>query len=143
MKRGIVFVLIFVCFNAAAQTKCTVTNSTFKAGEQYTYKIYYNWGALWMVAGEASFAVQLSNLGGRSVYHFTGLGTTYSKYDWFYKVRDKYESYADTATLRPLRFIREAHVEAVIRMMIMFSVIGKIKFMLLQNATIILQNSIQ
>ena len=109
MKRGIVFVLLIVSITITEQNNCEVTNKTFKAGEQFTYKIYYNWGALWMAAGEASFAVQLSNLNRRSVYHFTSLGTTYSKYDWFYKVRDKYESYADTSTLRPLRFIRETH----------------------------------
>ncbi len=109
MKRGIVFILLIVSITITAQNNCEVTNKTFKAGEQFTYKIYYNWGAIWMAAGEGSFGAQLTTLAGRSVYHFIGLGTTYTKYDWFYKVRDKYESYADTLTLKPIRFIREAH----------------------------------
>src|SRR5947208_1229142 len=108
MKKGVVIVLFFISIDIFAQTNCIVKNNTFKAGEQFTYKIYYNWGALWMSAGEASFSAQLANIGGRTVYHFIGLGTTYTKYDWFYKVRDKYESYADTTTLKPLRFTREA-----------------------------------
>ena len=109
MKKVILSVLLLLSIAAVAQNNCSVTNKTFKAGEPFTYKIYYNWGALWMAAGEGSFGAQLTTLSGRSVYHFIGLGTTYTKYDWFYKVRDRYESYADTLTLKPIRFIREAH----------------------------------
>jgi hypothetical protein len=61
-----------------------------------------------MAAGEASFSTKLEQVNHRDVYHFTGLGATYSKYDWFFKVRDKYESWADTSSLKPLRFRREA-----------------------------------
>ncbi|MBS1655356.1 MAG: DUF3108 domain-containing protein, partial [Bacteroidetes bacterium] len=41
--------------------------------------------------------------------HITGDGKTNSSYDWVYKVRDKYETYIDTATLRPLKFIRNVN----------------------------------
>ena len=60
-----------------------------------------------MPAGEASFSVAAVKLNNRSVFHFYTVGGTYTKYDWFYKVRDKFESYADTASLSPLRFIRD------------------------------------
>ena len=43
---------------------------------------------------------------GKPVYHVTGDGKTYSFFDNFFKVRDKYETYIDTATLQPLKFIR-------------------------------------
>ena len=89
-----------------AQKNCSVPNQTFQAGEELTYKIYYNWGVIWMEAGESSFSASLSNQNGMSSYHFVGFGASYPKYDWFYKVYDKYESYADTLTLRPSRFIR-------------------------------------
>lgn len=102
-------ILLVIATGLAAQNNCIVTNKTFKAGEQFTYKVYYNWGAIWMAAGEASFATQLATIGTRPVYHFIGLGSTYTKYDWFYKVRDRYESFADTLTLKPIRFKREAH----------------------------------
>ena len=108
MKKALLF--FFICFQLTlmAQKNCSIENNSFKAGERFNYKIFYNWGALWMEAGEASFSVFLNNMNGRSVYHFVGLGATYPKYDWFYKVRDKYESYADTSTLKPIRFIRDA-----------------------------------
>lgn len=102
------FLFLLVHLLTTAQKNCTVVNKTFKAGELFTYKINYNWGAIWVAAGEASFGAETKEINGRIVYHFTGLGSTYSKYDFLYKVRDKYESYADTSTLKPLRFIREA-----------------------------------
>ncbi len=60
-----------------------------------------------MNAGEAGFSTATVEFGGKTMYHFVGSGSTYPSYDWFFKVRDKYESYADTASLRPLRFSRE------------------------------------
>jgi hypothetical protein len=90
-----------------AQQNCEVKNFAFKSGEQFYYQIQYNWGAVWMNAGEADFKVETEELNGRKVFHFVGTGSTYPKYDWFFKVRDKYESYADTFNLKPIRFKRD------------------------------------
>lgn len=111
MKSLVVNLLIGILCNTHcfAQKMCSVSNTTFKAGEELSYKILYNWGAIWMNAGEAKFSVELSEINKKQVYHFVGLGSTYPKYDWFYKVRDRYESYADTSSLKPLRFKREAN----------------------------------
>ena len=51
-------------------------------------------------------AVLLEDLNGKPVYHVTGDGKTYSFYDNFFKVRDKYETFIDTSNLQPLKFIR-------------------------------------
>ena len=97
-----------VCgFSSFAQMKCEVKNTVFKSGETATYKIYYNWGLVWALAGEVTFKVELADYKGKPAYHFTGAGNTFSNFDWFYKVRDKFESYADTSTLKPYRFIRD------------------------------------
>jgi hypothetical protein len=109
MKKLFVFFFFICAFLSKAQNGCIVNNETFKENEFFGYKIYYSWGAIWMAAGEASFSASKTELSGKTVYHFTGLGSTYPKYDWFYKVNDKYESYADTFSLKPLRFKREAH----------------------------------
>ena len=42
----------------------------------------------------------------KAVYHVVGLGNSNSSYDWIFKVRDRYETYFDTATLQPYKFIR-------------------------------------
>lgn len=92
---------------AIAQNEfCGITNTSFKAGESITLKVYYNLGKLFIGAGEAVFNCQLEKLNGRDVYHVTGEGKTFRTYDWFFKVRDKYESYIDTATLLPHHFVR-------------------------------------
>lgn len=85
---------------------CNPQVKAFKDGEEITYKINYNWRKVWVSAGQVTFSVKIENYFGRQVYHFTGNGSTYPKYDWIYKVRDKYESFSDTGSLKPLRFIR-------------------------------------
>jgi uncharacterized protein DUF3108 len=48
-------------------------------------------------------------MNGKEVYHAVGDGKTYSFYDKFYKVRDRYESYIDTGTLQPYKFVRNVY----------------------------------
>lgn len=103
------FLLLVFPFIANAQKSCAVTNQTFQSGEQLNYVVNYNWGAIWMTTAEVTFSANTAELNGRKVYHFTGVGGTYPKYDWFYKVRDRYESYADTVSLTPIRFKRDVN----------------------------------
>lgn len=85
---------------------CGITNTSFKAGESLTYKVFYNLGSVFVGAGEAVFSSKLEKYSGRDTYHVVGDGRTFRTYDWIFKVRDKYESYIDTATMLPIRFIR-------------------------------------
>ena len=80
---------------------------SFQHGESLTYGIYYYLMGVWVGAGEVTFTVEDATFMGKECYHFKGYGTTYSRYDWFYKVRDTYESYATKKDLRPLRFTRD------------------------------------
>jgi len=59
-------------------------------------------------AGEVVMQVLDENkqIGGRNTLHVVGLGYTNSSFDWFYKVRDKYESYIDEDAILPWLFIR-------------------------------------
>ncbi len=91
---------------AQSNNDCTIVNKAFNAGETITYKVVYNWNSLWINAGEVSFAVTGGVYGTKNVYHVIGSGTTYKSYDWFYKVRDTYESFIDKETLQPLKFVR-------------------------------------
>jgi hypothetical protein len=72
------------------------------AGEKLVYDVAYNWKFVWISAGEVSFMVKNANYQGKPVYHFDSYGTSYKSYDWFYKVRDRFQSYADTGTLQPI-----------------------------------------
>lgn len=94
---------------STAQKTCIPGNQSFRSGEQLTYVVNYNWGAIWMTTAEVTFSVNAAEMNGKKVYHFTGVGGTYPKYDWFYKVRDRYEAFADTLTLSPIRFKRDVN----------------------------------
>jgi hypothetical protein len=95
---------------ASAQSDfCGLRNTSFQTGEQLRFKVYYNMGAIWVGAGEAVFNVSREKLGSRDVYHIIGDGKTLKSYEWFYKVRDRYESYVDVETMLPVRFIRNVN----------------------------------
>lgn len=88
---------------------CTLENKTFESGEKFVFKLFYNWTAIWLSAGEIAFTVQDEVLNGRPVHHLMALGQTYKSYEWFYKVRDRYESWVDKETMLPVRFKRDAY----------------------------------
>jgi hypothetical protein len=80
----------------------SVTEPPFQSGEELVYKVYYNLNFVWIPAGEATFKVDDEG----SRYHFSATGVTYDSYEWFYKVRDYYHTYADKETLLPQTSIR-------------------------------------
>lgn len=110
MKRYQPVLLLLLLFaNVPSQAQngfCNVRNTAFAAGETITFKVFYTLAGAYFGAGEATFNTTLEKLNNKPVYHVVGDGKTYSFYDKFFRVRDKYETYIDTATLQPYRFIR-------------------------------------
>lgn len=94
---------------------CGTTNTTFKSGESISMNIYYTIIGIYVHAGTANFTTTEETLNGRTVYHAVGTGWTNSKYDWIFKVRDRYESYFDTGTMLPVKFIRNVQEGKYIR----------------------------
>ncbi len=88
---------------------CNTKNMSFRNGERLTFHVYYNMGFIWINAGNAIFTTTATELNGRKAYYISGDGRTAKSYEWFYKVRDLYESYVDQETLLPLRFIRNVN----------------------------------
>jgi hypothetical protein len=110
-NRPLVFLLlIIVSFPLrAGDGFCEIRNSAFSADEQITLKVFYTVVGAYFGAGEATFNTTLEKLNGKPVYHIIGDGKTYSFYDNFFKVRDRYETYIDTGTMQPYRFIRNVY----------------------------------
>ncbi len=108
MRKIVLFLLLTLASArlTAGDDFCSVRNHAFKAGEILTYTIFYNVAGIYVNAGTASFNTTLESLGSVPVYHVVGTGTSNSSYDWIFKVRDRYESFFDTATLQPYKFIR-------------------------------------
>lgn len=90
---------------AATLLPLQAKESPFMAGEKIVYKIFYNWNFIWLSAGEVSFEVKDEG----ELYHIEVTGQTYSSYEWFYKVRDKFHTYLDKKTLLPKLYIRDIH----------------------------------
>jgi Protein of unknown function (DUF3108) len=86
---------------------CGLTNKAFKPSEYLQFKIFYSAaGFIKIGAGEATFVTKAEKLGNQYTYHVIGEGSTYSFYDGIFKVRDKYESFMDTANLTSVKFVR-------------------------------------
>ena len=85
----------------------TIKNEAFKRGEILKYRMHYGF----INAGEIIMQVLDENkkIGERNTLHVVGLGYTNSSFDWFFKVRDKYESYLDEEAIIPWLFIRRVN----------------------------------
>lgn len=110
MKNYFLLIIAGLSFPPALQQpdtlNCDIPNTTFQSGEKVTYQVMYALGGAHIGAGEVVFSSTLENLYNKPVYHLAGEGYTYPFYDNVFKVRDLYESYVDTATLLPVKFIR-------------------------------------
>jgi hypothetical protein len=82
-----------------------VDYSAFKAGEELTYTVHYGW----IDAGTAVLSLNESpyDFEARKAFHVVGTGTSLGAFDWFFKVRDHYETYFDQNGLFPYRFVRD------------------------------------
>ena len=116
MKKTIL-VLVILAFSTLSDGKDkvklnsnrfrSINNIAFSVGEKLTYRLHYGF----IDAGEATLEVKRYNnkIQGRELLHIVGLGRTISAFDWFFKVRDKYESYLDAEGLFPWYFIRRVN----------------------------------
>jgi len=87
--------------------RSNVVNTAFKKGEKLTYRVHYGF----VDAGEAIIEVKDSpqKFDGRPAWHIVGNGYTLGAFNWFFKVRDRYETYIDKQGMIPQRFIRDVN----------------------------------
>jgi hypothetical protein len=81
----------------------------FKPGEQVKYVLTYNWFFVWTDVGEVTFKVSEDEIFNQKAYRLSGFGKTYPFYDWFYEVRDVYESWVEPESLRPIYYKRDVN----------------------------------
>ncbi len=79
----------------------------FTFGEKLKYRVHYGW----INAGETTFEIdqQRSKVNGSECYHVVGKGYSTGAFDWFFKVRDTYESYIDENDLLSRKFLRDVN----------------------------------
>jgi len=88
---------------------CTVPHMAFQSGESLTYKVYYNWGSMWLSGGEIYFKLTEETYKGIPVLHASGEAVTYKSFDWFFKVRDKVDTWMNKETLQSYKFSRDVY----------------------------------
>ncbi|MBR5856592.1 MAG: DUF3108 domain-containing protein, partial [Bacteroidales bacterium] len=98
------FILVMVCCANAisAQMVDSIGELPFKKGEKLTYVLSYTWGGINTDVGEGVVTLDYAN----GVYNPVVKGKTYRFYDFFFKVREHFESHFDEKTMRPLSFYR-------------------------------------
>lgn len=99
MKKALlILTALFITQIALAQQE-----SAFQDGEWFQFKMSYSG---FLTAGNASLHVKETKLNNKDVYHVVGKGWTSGMIKWFFKVKDRYESYFDRTTFLPYKFIR-------------------------------------
>ena len=83
------------------------TNEAFKEGEVLSYRLHYGF----IDAGVAIIQVMphVQDFGGHQVYHIVGDGYSKGTFNWFFKVKDRYETYIDKNALVPWYFMRRCN----------------------------------
>ena len=88
MKKIFLLICTYILFSGLR-----AQNHSFQAVEKIKFTVYYTVVGIYINAGSASFTVSQTNDPNANIYHFVGEGATNSRYDWIFKVRDRYESY--------------------------------------------------
>jgi hypothetical protein len=92
------------------QTKdCNIQRFSFQPGEEARYRISYSWLFLWTDVGEVWFSAKESRVKDIPCLHLLAVGATYKSWDWFFKVRDRYESWVYPESLKPIAFKRDVY----------------------------------
>ena len=97
-----------ISFSSIAQTAMP-TGNAFQPTEKISYTVYYNALGIYVNAGSATFTTSDEKYMDQNVFHVVGEGSTNPKYDWIFKVRDRYESYFNTRDLQPVKFVRNVN----------------------------------
>jgi hypothetical protein len=103
-------VMLLFTHTVIAQTKdCDLRKFSFQPGEEARYRISYNWFVLWTDVGEVWFSAKESRVMDIPCLHLLAVGATYKSWDWFFKVRDRYESWVYPESLKPIVFNRDVY----------------------------------
>lgn len=115
MKRlfAIIFVLSSLLLNISAQDDVKYQKEpVFNDGEHATYNIYFNWGWIWIHAGNVEFSVKKKTLNGEDSYFLFVSGYTRKTFDKMYTIRDTFSSYISASTLAPIFYNEVKHEDS-------------------------------
>ncbi len=91
----------------AGEGSCSAGVWTLKAGEKLSFKAYYAIASIYIAGGDATLTATREIIGGKTAYHIDAVAKSNSFLDQSFRVRDRYQTYFDSATLLPYKFIRQ------------------------------------
>ena len=94
---------LFIVFFGISNFVLSQTELPYAEGEYTSYKIYFGPISVGFADLEITETLELNN---KKAFHIIGKGRTAIFFDWFFKVRDVYETVIDTNTLLPILFKR-------------------------------------
>lgn len=97
---GVLFIIFFL-FPLAIYSQ---SNLPYQVGEHLSFNISF--GGIKVGSAELQIEKQIK-IDGVATFYIVGKGKTAAFFDWFFKVRDVYETYLDTLKIRPLKFVRD------------------------------------
>jgi hypothetical protein len=100
------FFILLLSVSSRTFGQCLEQTTAYEAGEEIWFDVKYNWGIIWVDAGEVMFAVEDAKWEGYDAHWFKGYGRSMPKWDWVYKVRDTFDAIGTQEQLRPLYFHR-------------------------------------
>ncbi len=109
-KKTVFLLIIF--FSGFFVFSQEVAHLAFERGENLRYWVYYDAPLIGKVyAGKATLEIAKDKdaFNGRTTFHAIGSGRSTGSFDFFFKVRDKFESWFDEETLKPYRFVRRTN----------------------------------
>ena len=109
--RKILFIIILLAISFGAQSQEN-QEKPFNRGETLKYWAYYDAPLLGKIyAGKATLELTKDQdvFNGKTTYHAIGKGRSTGSFDFFFKVRDVFESWFDEQTLQSYRFTRRTN----------------------------------
>jgi hypothetical protein len=113
IKKDVLIILTsFLLFPVLMQAQDSiryVDEIPFERGEFGKYRVYYDsWLTSGISAGVGLISIkeEVREFNGRPTFHFEVIGKSVGLFNWFFKVRDRFESFADEETIVPYHFIR-------------------------------------
>jgi hypothetical protein len=107
MKKLFIALFLLGTLTARAQELKNIAEPAFQIGEQLNYKVKYGI----FTAAEATLKINDSDLtfDDRPVFHLVAEGRTSGTFDFFHKVRNRYDSYIDKTELTPYLYTENIH----------------------------------
>ncbi len=111
-KALLLFMGFIICLSASSQEFRKIEDPPFQRGEVGKYRVFYDsWLTAGITAGVGTISILEDNLKikGHDTYHIKVEARSVGLFNWFFKVRDIYESWVDTEAIMPWRFYRYQH----------------------------------